>query len=108
MKIPANRVVAFLLPPIQAFGALAAAYIVARLNLLGFAELDQSSVAQLITGGIVASVLSGLAALGNWQWLKGHHIEISQGSWSGDPTDVAGVDGVDLPAPTTHLNPPIA
>lgn len=76
MKIPLNRVIAFAGHYISIGSGLIAAWIVAKLNLLGFHELSVDSLAQSIAGGATFVLTTGLAHLGQSKWLTGHHIEL--------------------------------
>lgn len=77
MKIPVNRVVAFLGPTLSATAGAVAAWLVAKANVLGIPGLDEANVATYIVAGGTFVITAGLHALGQWQWLKGHHILLS-------------------------------
>lgn len=74
MKIPANRVIAFLGPTIAAISTAVAAYLVAKVNVLGIPGLDQANVQTYVAGGLTAALVAGLHALGGLSWFKGQHI----------------------------------
>lgn len=76
MKIPLNRVVAFFGPYISVLAGAVAAWLVAKLNVLGIPGLDEANLATWISGALVASLTAGLSWLGQSKWLKGHHIEL--------------------------------
>lgn len=73
-KIPVNRVIAFLGPPIAAISAAASAWLVAKVNILSIPGLDKANVATYVAGGLTALIVAGLHALGGLAWFKGHHI----------------------------------
>ena len=76
MKIPLNRVVAFAGPYISLLAAAIAAWLIAKLNVLGIPGLDEQNLATWIAAGLTALLTAGLSWLGQSKWLKGHHIEI--------------------------------
>lgn len=80
MRIPPNRVVAFAGPYIAFAASAVAAWLIAKVNVLGIPGLDQQNVATWIAGGLTALIVAGLHALGGWGWLKGHHIELAADS----------------------------
>lgn len=79
LQIPFNRFVTFIKPWINAGAATLAAYVVAKANILGIPGLG-SHQNELATGlaaaGIGVLTWAG-AQLGDWKWLKGHHIELA-------------------------------
>lgn len=85
MQVPLNRVVAFVGPYISLAAGGAAAWVVAKANLLGVPGLDQANVATYLTGAGTWALTSGLSALGHSQWLKGHHILLASDSIDQDP-----------------------
>lgn len=77
MRIPTNRIVAFIGPAIAFASSTVAAWLIAKVNVLGLPGLDQANVATWIAAGLTAALVAGLHALGGWKWLKGHHIELA-------------------------------
>lgn len=78
MNIPINRVVAFAGPAIAAISTAVAAFLVAKVNVLGIPGLDQANTATYLAAGITAALVAGLHALGGLAWFKGHHILLTQ------------------------------
>lgn len=81
LKIPFNRFVTFLKPYLNIAGAAVAAWLIAKVNVLGIHGLD-SHKDQLATGLTAAGtgiITWGAAQLGDLKWLKGHHIELELG-----------------------------
>lgn len=76
MKVPLNRVVAFLGPYIAAVSGAVAAWLVSVVNVLAIPGLDQANLATWIAAAITAVVTAGLTWAGHSKWLKGHHIEL--------------------------------
>lgn len=76
MSIPMNRVVAFLGPYISAAAGLAAAWLVAKVNVLGLPGLDEHNATTLISAGLTQVVVTGVTWLGHSKWLTGHHVTI--------------------------------
>lgn len=74
MRIPINRVVAFIGPYVSVAAGGVAAWLAARVNLAGVPGLDQHNLATEIAAGITFVVTSALVWLGHSKWLKGHHI----------------------------------
>ena len=87
MNIPLNRVVAFAGPYISAISGALAAWLVAKLNVLGIPGLDQANLATHLAAGGTALLTAGLVWLGHSSWLKGHHIELTYGT-VGDGIDM--------------------
>lgn len=78
MTIPFNRVVAFVAPFITLISASVAAWLVAKVDVLGLPHMDQGNTQTYIAAGLTFAVTAGLHALGSWQWLKGHHIQLAK------------------------------
>ena len=77
MIFPLNRVIAFAGPYISIAGGGVATWIVAKLNLIGVAGLDQADLAQQVAGALTFTLTAGLSWLGQAQWLKGHHTQMA-------------------------------
>lgn len=79
MKIPLNRIVTFLGPVISVVAGGIATYLNVKLNILAIPGLglngDQFEVQ--VAGALTWLLTSGLLHLGQWSWLKGHHIELT-------------------------------
>jgi hypothetical protein len=85
LKIPFNRFVTFVKPYLNIAGAAVAAWLIAKVNVLGIHGLD-SRKDQLATGLTAAGtgiITWGAAQLGDLKWLKGHHIELELGGAAG-------------------------
>lgn len=78
LKIPANRVVAFVGPYLAVAAGGAAAWLVAKLNVLGLPGLGshQHELATGLAGAGLWLLTSALGWLGHSKWLTGHHIEL--------------------------------
>jgi len=76
VKIPINRFVAFVKPWLNVIAGAIAAWLVAKLNLLGVPGLDEANTATWIAGALAWAITTGAAQLGDLKWLKGHHIEM--------------------------------
>lgn len=78
MTIPFNRFVAFAKPYINLLAGALAAWLVAKLNVLGIPGLGEheNELATGLTAAGVWALTQGAAQLGDLRWLKGHHIEI--------------------------------
>jgi hypothetical protein len=76
VKLPLNRFVAFVKPYLNLLAGLIAAWLVAKVNVLGVPGLDEENVATWIAGGLAALLTAGLTQLGDLKWLKGHHIQM--------------------------------
>jgi hypothetical protein len=77
VKISADRIVAFVGPYIGLVAAAVAAWLVAKLNVLGLPGLDEKNTETFLAAALTFGIAAGLHALGSWQWLKGRHIEIA-------------------------------
>jgi hypothetical protein len=77
MTIPLNRIVAFAGPYLSIAGGGVATWIVAKMNLIGVAGLDQGDLAQKIAAGLTFTLTAVLSWLGHMQWLKGHHQQMA-------------------------------
>lgn len=77
MAIPLNRIVAFVKPWINLVAGALAAFLVARLNILGIDGLDEENTATWIAGALAWILTTGVTELGDLKWLKGHHISIA-------------------------------
>jgi hypothetical protein len=53
-----------------------AAWLVAKVNILGIEGLDHDTVATQISAALMFTVMAGLTWLGQSKWLAGHHIEM--------------------------------
>src|SRR5262245_1692376 len=82
MKIPLNRIVTFAGPYISILAGGVAAWLIAKLNVLGIPGLDEKNLATWIAAGLTAILTSGLSHLGQMKWLKGHHIELEAETWA--------------------------
>jgi hypothetical protein len=78
LGIPINRIVAWLGPTIAIIASALAAWLVAKVNILGLAGLNKSNLQTYITAGVTFGVAAGLHALGGLSWLRGHHIQLAQ------------------------------
>lgn len=78
LKIPGNRVVAFVGPYIAVGAGGAVAFVVAKLNAIGFPGLGehQHELATGLTAAGLWLLTSALAWAGHSKWLTGHHIEL--------------------------------
>lgn len=74
MTISIERVVAFLGPLFSIVAGGVAAWLVARVNLVGVLGLDQAQLASQIAAGLSGLTAAVLTWLGQQQWLKGQHI----------------------------------
>jgi hypothetical protein len=74
---PTNRIVAFLGPYIAVVSGAAAAWLIAKVNVLSIPGLDQANLATWVAGSLTAIITAGLAWLGHSKWLTGHHIELA-------------------------------
>jgi hypothetical protein len=77
MSLPLNRVIAFAGPYISVFAGGVATWIVAKMNVIGVAGLDQDNLSEQIASGLTFTLTAGLAWLGHAQWLKGHHVQMA-------------------------------
>lgn len=75
--MPLNRIVAFLGPYISAIAGVAAAWLVAKVNIVGLPGLDEHNVATLLSFLLTQGVVTVVTWLGQQQWLKGHHIQLA-------------------------------
>jgi hypothetical protein len=106
MRIPINRIVAFFGPAISLFSGGVAAWLTAKVNVLGIPGLGQAGLATQLAAGVSGTLTAGLLALGQLKWLKGHHIELAaEGQVQaaaiaapGDPHDTLLADDEDLPS----------
>lgn len=79
MKIPLNRAVAFAGPYISLLAGALAAWLVAKLNVLGLPGLGEHQH-ELATGLAAAgtwALATAVAHLGQMKWLKGVHVEMA-------------------------------
>lgn len=80
LGLPINRFVTFVKPYINWITALLAGWLVAKVNIFGIAGLDQSNVQTYLGFALTAGLVTGLHALGDLKWIKGHHIELEDGA----------------------------
>jgi hypothetical protein len=76
MPIPFNRIVAFAGPYISLTAGVIATWLIAKLNALGIAGLDQSDLAQQLGGALTFTLVAVLSWMGQSQWLKGHQLQL--------------------------------
>jgi hypothetical protein len=77
VRIPLNRVVAFAGPYIALASGGIAAWLVAKVNVIGIPGLDQANIATYIAAGGTLLLTAALTWLGHSKWLQGHHITIA-------------------------------
>lgn len=79
MRIPLNRAVAFFGPVISLVSGAAAAWLVAKVNILGIPGLglDENELGSEIAGALTLTLTAALLHLGQSAWLRGHHIELA-------------------------------
>lgn len=101
MSIPLNRIVAFAGPYIAVASGAVATWLIAKLNALGVAGLEQSDLAQQVAAGLTFTLTAALTWLGHSKWLAGHHLQLAgdaavQAAALAAPVppmlDVAGID----------------
>jgi hypothetical protein len=87
LKIPFNRFVTFVKPYLNIAGAAVAAWLIAKVNVLGIHGLDarKDQLATGITAAGTGLITWAAAQLGDLKWLKGHHIELELGGAAGAP-----------------------
>ncbi|MEA2371782.1 MAG: hypothetical protein QOH12_2176 [Solirubrobacteraceae bacterium] len=74
---PLNRIIAFGGPYISVVAGAIAAWLVAKLDVLGIRGLGENDLAQQLAGALTFLVTSGLSWIGHSRWLDGHHIELA-------------------------------
>ena len=74
--MPINRIIAFFGPVVATISSALAAFLIAKVNILGIPGLDQANVATYIAAGLTAAIVACLHALGGLAWFKGHHLLI--------------------------------
>jgi hypothetical protein len=77
VRIPLNRVVAFVGPYISIVAGGVAAWLASKLNVLGLPGLDQQNLATYVAAGLTFALTAGLTWLGHQKWLTGHHIVLA-------------------------------
>lgn len=76
MKIPLNRIVAFLGPYLALVSGAVAAWLIAKVNVLGLPDIgvSEDQLTTYLTAGGTWLLTSVLVWLGHSKWLTGHHI----------------------------------
>ena len=77
MTIPFNRLVAFTGPYISILAGVLATWLLAKLNALGIAGLDEGELAQQIAAALTFTLAATVSWMGQSQWLKGHQVQLA-------------------------------
>lgn len=74
-----NRFIAFVKPYLNLLAGGLAAWLVAKLNVLGIPGLGdhQNELATGLAAAGVWALTQGAAQLGDLKWLKGHHVQLA-------------------------------
>jgi len=77
-KIPLNRFITLVKPYLNVAGGAAAAWLIAKANVLGIPGLGehQNELATGLAAAGTALLTWGASQLADLKWLKGHHIEL--------------------------------
>lgn len=75
--MPTNRIVVWIKPYLNLFAGAIAAWLVAKVNVLGLPALDQANTATWIAGALAWILTQGATQLGDLKWIKGHHIAMA-------------------------------
>jgi hypothetical protein len=76
LGLPINRVVTFIKPLFNLFAGGVAAWLVAKVNILGILGIGQDEIQNQVATGLAFLVTTGLLQLADLKWIKGHHIEL--------------------------------
>jgi len=101
MKLPINRVVAFLGPYIAVISGAVADWLLVHVHVLGLFHTSKTAVTGIVTQGVVFILTAGLVWLGQQKWLSGWQ-KWEQGIVAQMPDDLADQPDADL---TTEEEP---
>jgi hypothetical protein len=77
LNLTPNRVLAWFGPYIAAASGTAAAWLFAKLNVLGIPGLDENNLKTGIAAALTWLVVTGVTWAGHSKWLSGHHVEMA-------------------------------
>lgn len=77
LGLPINRFVTFVQPLLNAGAGIVAAWLVAKVEILGILGIGEDQLATQIAALAAALIVTGCLEIGRSQWIKGHHIELS-------------------------------
>jgi hypothetical protein len=80
MGLPINRFVTFIKPWFNLVAGGFAAWLVAKVNIIGVLGLTEAEIATQVAAGLAFLVTTALLELGDLKWIKGHHIELADGA----------------------------
>jgi hypothetical protein len=94
LGIPIARFVTMVKPGINLLAGGVAAWLVAKVNIVGILGLDQVQLATQIAAGVTGLLTTALLQIGDIYWVKGHHIELENGGLTISADDVLESDAL--------------